>query len=496
MKQALHIFRKDLRYLCYDVALALLGALVFCVMGARHARGPGPVAIFLPAIWWFLIARVVHAEALPGNQQFWLTRPYEWSSLLGAKGFFILTFVNLPLLVADAVIIHAAGFSILEKIAGLLWTQVLLVAAFVLPAVAFAAITSGLAEFLVVTLLLVFAILAQLVASSVFPYSRYWMELEWIKTYCLLAELAGAAVVVLVWQYARRNTLATRLTTAMAALVLMATSALLPWRMAFALQTHLSQRDVDISALRIRLDSERKWLGHVYVNDAGQVVAELPIRITGLPAGTECKPNGVNLTIRAPNGAIGNTSRPPQVSFEVQGDVTSLRAVMAPDFYVMVKDQPIELRGTLFFTVYGDKQTALIPLENGQVPVTGLGLCSAGSRFLLCNSAFRPHNGSLSFRMLQDVLGGSKAMVESPSGIASYSPFPAEANIDPLFQFFSPRMSTISEVRVEVRQPIAYLEQTFEMDGVRLSEFAVRPSAQVTAPQAYWPATKPEDQAH
>src|SRR5256885_7885270 len=52
------------------------------------------VMILLPLAWWTLIARVIHDEVLPGDNQFWITRPYSWKSLLGAKALFILAFIR------------------------------------------------------------------------------------------------------------------------------------------------------------------------------------------------------------------------------------------------------------------------------------------------------------------------------------------------------------------------------------------------------------------
>jgi hypothetical protein len=473
MKQAFHIFKKDVRYLRYDLGITLLAATAFCLMGVRNMRGPGPAAIILPVAWWFLIGRVIHAEPLPGNRQFWLTRPYRWKSLLGAKILFILTFVNLPLLLADAAIIHAAGFSISNELAGLLWTQVLLIAAFVLPAAAFSAITSGLAELLVVTLLLVFGILARLLTASFAHWGIYWMELEWVKTYYVLAQIAAAAAIVLLWQYARRSTFATRTVACAAALVLLASSALLPWTTAFALQTHLSKRNIDLSSIRIELDSDRKWMGRIFAGEQDQMIAELPLQISGLPAGTELKPNGLAVKLCAPDGETWVVNQSPPDSFNFEAGVTSLRAVMGRAFYAKVKDRPLQFRGTLYFTLYGNKQGAPIPLNRGPVMVNGVGLCSAGARFLLCNSAFRPQSDLVTIQMLQDSPGGAKATTEGLSDNASYSPFPAGVNVNPLYQFFSPRLKPIFQARIEASEPVAYLERNFEIDYVHLNDFAL-----------------------
>src|SRR5579872_589291 len=121
MRQTLHIFKKDVRHLWFEITLALSVVVGFAFTGARQALWlivPGTnriaawtlVMFLLPLAWWMLIARVIHDEALPGDCQFWITRPYSWKSLLGAKALFILTFISLPMLLADGVIVHAYGF--------------------------------------------------------------------------------------------------------------------------------------------------------------------------------------------------------------------------------------------------------------------------------------------------------------------------------------------------------------------------------------------------
>lgn len=472
MKQALHIFKKDVRYLRYDIALTLLANAVFCFVATHRLQGPGPVTFILPVAWWFLIARVTHAEAPPGNRQFWLTRPYKWKSLLGAKVLFILAFVNLPLLIADAAIIHAAGFSIAQELPGLLWTQALLVAAYVLPVAALSAIAGGLSELLIVTLLLVVGTLAFLFLIPIAHWSSYWMELEWVKTYFALVEIAIAGAIVLISQYALRRTFATRIATGAAALIVLTSSALLPWTTAFALLTHMPRANVDTSSIRIGLDTTREWMARVYASGRSPVIAELPLYIGGLPAGTRLKPNGLTVMLCASDGETWVVKRPAPESFDFEAGITLLQAEMPRAFYAKVKHRSLKLRGTLYFTVYGNKQSTPIPLNRDPVRVRGVGFCSAGARYLLCNSAFRTQSDLVMFRISQETPNGANTAIERLSRIGSYSPFPAALNIDPVSRFFFPRLTTISEVSVETRQPLAHLERTFEIKGIHLDALA------------------------
>src|SRR5271155_4729161 len=111
MKQAVHIFRKDAKCLWFPLSMALALQILFTVLemlphlGAYpRVEGQIPGSLMLLA-WWCLIAALVHEEPLPGDRQFWITRPYSSKSLLMAKVLFILTFVNLPVLIADCCIL-------------------------------------------------------------------------------------------------------------------------------------------------------------------------------------------------------------------------------------------------------------------------------------------------------------------------------------------------------------------------------------------------------
>ena len=93
----------------------------------------GLTTVLLPMAWAFLIVRAVQAEALVGDRQFWVTRPYEWKKLLAAKMLFVVLTINAPLLIADVLLLARAGFNPAHYIAGLLWMQLLISLALILP---------------------------------------------------------------------------------------------------------------------------------------------------------------------------------------------------------------------------------------------------------------------------------------------------------------------------------------------------------------------------
>jgi hypothetical protein len=168
MKQILHIFAKDSRHFWPEVliSLALVGALVwvypstwlsqnglYTVAGGAFLPGmleagllAGLLTVLIPVSWWLLIARVIHAEALVGDCQFWVTRPYEWKKLLGAKVLFLAVFLYLPLLIAQCLLLFRAGFHPLSFVPGLLFNLLLITAVIVLPLLAITTVTATFAR--------------------------------------------------------------------------------------------------------------------------------------------------------------------------------------------------------------------------------------------------------------------------------------------------------------------------------------------------------------
>ena len=161
MNQILNIFKKDARQFWPEITItaAITAALVWVlpmqwnlpvqtVWGANNNRmmdammiGRG-LSVLLVISWVVLIMRIIHAEGLVGDRQFWVTRPYVWTKLLGAKALFIAAFVLLPLVAAQCLLLMLAGLNPLAAAGGLAFNLLLIVGILVLPLVAIAAVTA------------------------------------------------------------------------------------------------------------------------------------------------------------------------------------------------------------------------------------------------------------------------------------------------------------------------------------------------------------------
>jgi hypothetical protein len=474
MSQAIHIFKKDVERLRYHVFLTLLAAAAFCCMTAGNVSGPGPTVRVLAVSWWFLIAAVIHLEPLPGTGHFWLTRPYRRSSLFAAKALFIIGFVNVPLVIADLIILHATGFPVLGNIGGLVWTQLLLVCAFEIPVAAIASVTSGLLGFLTATLFLVLITFASYLLMSTLHISLVWGHFDWVREYVALGLLLLLGAGILFWQYTHRATLLSRIAALGGPVLLFTCAAAFPWTAAFAVQSWFHGSRVQASTISMTLDSERQWAGRVYRGDENRFVADIPVTIDGIPMGTDLKLYGVRITVYAPNGRTLPIEEPPSDSFETDSGMVSLRIPMPEDWFQKYRGQALRLKGLLYFGLCDESRHSTVEPSRDRVLVPGIGLCRVNLKSFICDSAFRPSGSYVEAELTERSRQGEFHSNAYWAGSGDATPFPAAFNIDPVFRWSSPTLAPITHVLLQRSEPMAYAVRSFDLDRLVLANFKIQ----------------------
>ena len=159
--------------------------------------------ILLPLSWWLLIERIVHAETLIGDKQFWITRPIDWKSLLSAKLLFLLVFLYLPFAIAQCIEIKRAGFHIVPALPGLLFLLTLVTGILVVPLLTLAVLTRDFIRSLLTLLGLLLAVVALAYAASKFDSNSVSTPYSDRFSIPVLLVSAGFAIS---FQYARRMT--------------------------------------------------------------------------------------------------------------------------------------------------------------------------------------------------------------------------------------------------------------------------------------------------
>ncbi len=153
MSQVLHILKKDIRFLRNEIFLYWCFLAFF--VWTRTELHPSTIFLTFPILGQLLapiaaallISRAIHAEAIPGSNRFWITRPYRWGSLLGAKIAFIVLVLHIPMLLTSLFLVLLRGFPLSDALWSILLTQTMMFLVLSIPLAALAAMTGGLGAY-------------------------------------------------------------------------------------------------------------------------------------------------------------------------------------------------------------------------------------------------------------------------------------------------------------------------------------------------------------
>jgi len=487
MKQALHIFRKDSWHLRYVIAALLAWTTLFAI---DSARTPGAFYIessmtfvigqlsnwVFPVLWWYLVARVCHAEALPGDRQFWLTRPYGRASLGIAKALFVLVYIVVPFAGAQLFALLVRGLPLLPNLPGLLWEQVIIGAVWIVPAFVIASLTQSLVQFIPSVLLIPVIYGVGTVGNSVTQMDRTALlsgrPFDWIRLSLAIAVAVVVSAVAARMQFASRRTGRSRVVALCGVLAVVVCLASVPWQTAFAIQQWVDpvpQHGLAATLQRPIISAPR----------TPQMLGQLQFHfdVSGLDPSTPLACHAGELGIRRPGAAEWRSGiRTIQGATELTSarNGCTLWTVLAP-LVVEFGDQPLDVRATLYVTVFGDLQSTTIELGSART-VEHAGLCDISrvrgrkperqATVAACVSAFR-----LPATLVEFATPGEGS---DRFGPRSYSPFPAELWMRPLLAMTRTFAANVDRFDVQTWPVAGHAVLHTSLDNVRLSDFEVR----------------------
>lgn len=474
MRQAWRIFSKDVRHLRFDVALFLALAAAFA-WSASHTPEPVLAEGLLLASGAFTLVRLIHGEALTGDRQFWVTRPYRWSSLLGAKLLFMALCLGLPLALAQAASLLALRLPLLSSLPGLVCSQAAVMVCLALPVAAAASLTNGVASFATALLALVaLGANARLLAWSVGLLPRMagsTNSSEWIRDTAAVAWLALLAAAVLILQY-RRCGVGLARAVAIAGLVAGGLGYLaFPWRAALALQTAFSSQPALAAPIGAVHGAPTLFVPERY----GEPSLQIPVAIQGVPQGTLLRADGFTLTLETAEGGQWRS----ELSGANRYD-SELRCDLRLPWWVWRewRKRPLKARITLWLTLFGDPRAKTMRLTGEPVDAVDGLQCFAGvfeykgnrSLTLACRSPYRWPE--------RLVLGQTAPnQTESLNNLISYSPFPAGLDLTPLVvRSIGGPSSADPTVTVTSWKPLAHFRRDLMLEDLRLDRLTGRSS--------------------
>jgi hypothetical protein len=452
MNQALHIFRANARHHRARIALVVLMVGIGAAVRSRGTQSPFDLVVVLGV--WFLIEGAVHDETIPGDRQFWVTRPYRWQSLLGAKVLFVLAFVSWPVLVTDCAMLYKGGFSPFDDLGGLLARQVLVNLWLSVPPLALAAVTNGLAEFAGVAVTL-----ALVVTSNKFlgylPDTGLWAY-GFVSSLILTAFSVATIVFALLRQYSARSTAVCRVVVAVAGL-----GWLLPWTHEAAQWLAIGAQGGTASAALVAPDLGRRpeWEG-------GSCLA-LPVQMEEGP-----EPVGAQVTVDA--AGFHWTSkwlRGVTVVEHASGKWMKV-CLNQKDFDRVVSLGDAAISATVLLGVWGGTSEVRVPFSSGRMRIPGMGNCSQAPFGLSCYSPLRPERRA-------SIVWEDRGLHLAKRQVGSFEPpYEVEEGLNPLVhwsiplrgdwrQDFTPGPNT--ELVVSIRKDPAILKARLSFPQARIA---------------------------
>jgi len=341
------IFKKDVAHLWPQI-LVFVAALVAFACSDPTYISPRDVASFinflfiaLPLSCWLLVASLIQQEKPIGDEQYWLTRPFSLVDLLGAKALFLMLFVIAPVFICQAIVLSVVPQSPGLNVGALLAKGAFLLAWYVLPTAAVAAVTKNLGHALLGSLLV-------LMALGLFmevPSRSGWNGLAWIREMLAAIVAFCGSVTVIYLQYTRRRTVLSRGCLAGAAVLLAAALALPPLQAAFVMQSWLSKERVDPQAVRITLASWDDAYKKPIYEGGPRVDLQIPVELQNVPANQDIE--GDWIFLESPwrfrwSGKAGLTHFFGRRSLDLEIQTSE---------FLRLKDQPIRVRGLVDLTL-------------------------------------------------------------------------------------------------------------------------------------------------
>jgi hypothetical protein len=490
MREALLILRKDIRRQRVIVAVFLLLTAVRTAVDIVLPRQPELVALQAGLTVAYLIGLIglihaaVHQERIIGTDQYWLTRPFAWSSILGSKLLFLTIVVMLPACLSAALALAVNGVS---PVRGWALEPLLVIGVFTL---AVASVTRTVTQLvLTIVALLILMVLSTVTMTWLFGYEAgSWGSAGSVRSNADLLLFLALLAAGIVLQYRRSHSVAVaRFVICGAALVTLI--GLPGWHAAFAYleRTHGPGASAPV---RLEFDAARgpqeRQGGWSYWAGEDVVGFKLPVDVTGIPPHATLIAERVRTSIEAPGGRRWDSGW--RVFGGITGDQSEGAALqhIEPDhgrlwvginvdrkFHdsVHLDDMPVRVRITAAFTILSSRRVLHLPVPVLGYRVTPDVFCSVlvsnRSVTVPCVSAQRSENPDPEHRIY--ALGKSDERVELTPSLATPSmsawSYSSTASFIPTF---SP-----TAVEVEVRDDPGYFERTFTVESLRLRPFEV-----------------------
>jgi hypothetical protein len=491
MRTALLIFRKDVRHLWPRVIPVLAVTALLGWMECELYALKEPLRLVWLVAAAFLVVSVFQQEALPGHQQYWLTRPYHRGHLFLSKALFLAVFAWLPILAIEAISLAVNGLPWWRHIPLLLGTTLFFMCWACLIVAALASVSENLMQFLWGFLPASGVVILGFILASTGDQTGNWQwdRLEWMRDYAMGIVVLAAAITVIFLQYSFRKTAVSRCLLGGAILFAATGPFLGSWHAAWTVESKISGPRLEGSAVRIAFDPAPRpalsFADSTWSPGLGEAGVNLPIAMTGIPAGMEVVCERIMARIEAPDGRswASNMTRvggvysttPLEDPYVVRADGPYWQYVNVEEqFFRSVKNTPVHVHTTVALTLLGERRISPLAKRDRSELRAGEGLCRVDPGpfgKLIVSCAWLGSSPARSYVVAKSLRNGQTyaSLLSTGSG----SPFPMRGSIwESTSTLFS--APATEEMQLETWQAVAHFERDLDLPQVRLADYAVR----------------------
>ena len=393
MRLILHILKKDMRrhWLEILISLVLLGLYAWVMAQAPGHRVAGPRFPWFEAtentipplmifFWIFLTVRVVQGETLVGDRQWWVTKPYEWWTLLAAKELFLVICFGVPLFFVQLYLMHHAGFPVLHNLLGILSMQFELGFVLFVPGVALGSLTKGIGQAFIGIIAVFVGVWAMAALLGKVPSSGMSSTVDGhgeITGMIILATLIGAVI----WQFARRRTWAARGLVVSGAGAVALISAVTPYAKFVDHKYPLveaTEAPAHFAVVQPQANPKKRKESLDFTSD---VYLRIPLSVSGIAEGRVTHLDGIKITVETSNGEKWDPGWKSQwAQFWKEDGVKTILYDARRKAYEKLKKEKIRLHMELALTEYQAEEPWDLVLKDGEFFDAKLGICSLNER--------------------------------------------------------------------------------------------------------------------
>jgi hypothetical protein len=453
MRQALHILRKDARHLRADIVLVIALTIAF---GATHNRGTADWRPLLAMAALVMIVRLVHAEAIPGDRQFWITRPYRWPSLLAAKLIFVVAFLSVPVLIAQTVVFVRDGFAVSANLGAVAWSNALVFFVLILPAVALASLTRSISELLVAGIGGAAAALVGFGSQDSVPG-----DIAWVRSALAAVTVAAAAAAVVGIQYSRRHTTLGRLVGVAAGVFALVVFLAVPVRLLTLVQQTVGPDQIDMSGVQVTMGRPIVRLADPRFR-SDRVGLVLPFQVSGVADGVGMQMDAVALSLAGSPEGVRIEGRGYGSAWEARVDLSQAQ-------FERLQGLPLRVDAHVLMTAFGDARTfdyspsdePTVVADQLSCRIDGGGSLNLGDGLVYVDRVeCRTPARWPSWRLF--AASGSRELFRRTA--MSYSPFPSGLDLNAFGVGSSTIPREVDALTIRIDEPIGHLRRDVQFD--------------------------------